>query len=75
MAAQIYKLWLKQLLWQSAILLSLHIQLYEIINFFKLRQTKRNIRVIRVNIRELSSLPMNGYLSRFGSPKLDNSCT
>ena len=34
MAAQICKLWLKQLLWQFAIL-SLHLQLYGIISIFK----------------------------------------
>ena len=46
MAAQIYKPWLKQLLWQSAILLSLHLQLYGIISIFKLHQEKQNIRVL-----------------------------
>ena len=46
MAAQIYKLWLKQLLWQSAILLSLHLQFYGIISIFKLHQAKQDIRVL-----------------------------
>ena len=46
MAAQIYKLWHKQLLWQSAILLLLHLQLYGIISIFKLHQAKQNIRVL-----------------------------
>ena len=46
MGAQIYKLWIKQLLWQSAILLSLHLQLYGIISIFKLHQAKQNIRVL-----------------------------
>ena len=46
MAAQIYQLWLKQLLWQSAISLSLHLQLYGIISIFKLHQAKQNIRVL-----------------------------
>ena len=46
MAAQIYKFLLKQLLWQSAILLSLHLRLYGIISIFKLHQAKQNIKVL-----------------------------
>ena len=46
MVAQIYKLWLKQHLWQSAILLLLHLQLYEIISIFKIHQAKQNIRAL-----------------------------
>ena len=46
MAAQIYKLWRKQLLWQFAILLSLHLQFYGIISIFKLHQAKQDIRVL-----------------------------
>ena len=52
MAAQIYKLWLKQILWQSAILLSLHLQLYGIISIFKLHQAKQNIRVLSYSSRK-----------------------
>ena len=40
MAAHIYKIWVKQLLWQSAMLLSLHFQLYGIISI--LNYTKQN---------------------------------
>ena len=43
MAAEIYKFLLKQLLWQSAILLSLQLQLYGIISIFKLHPAKQNI--------------------------------
>ena len=46
MVAQIYKLWLKQHLWQSAILLLLHLQLYEIISIFKIHQAKQNSRAL-----------------------------
>ena len=46
MAVQIYKLWPKQLLWQSEVVLSLHLQLYGIISIFKLHQAKQNIRVL-----------------------------
>ena len=46
MAVQIYKLWLKQLFWQSGILLSLHSQLYGIISIFKLHQAKQSISVL-----------------------------
>ena len=38
MAAQIYTVWLKQLLWQSAMLLSPHLQLYGVVSIFKLYQ-------------------------------------
>ena len=64
MAAQIYKLWLKHLLWQSAILLSLHLQLYGIISIFKLHQTKQNIRVFYniYHAREISENIKRLYL-------------
>ena len=44
MAAQIYKLWVKKVLWQSVILLLLHLQLYGIISIFKLHHAKENIK-------------------------------
>ena len=46
MAAQNFKLWLKQLRWQSAILFSLHLQVYGLISIFKLHQAKQDNRVL-----------------------------
>ena len=46
MAEQNFKLWLKQLRWQSAILFSLHLQVYGLISVFKLHQAKQDNRVL-----------------------------
>ena len=70
MAAQIYKLWLKQLLWQSAILLlSLHIQFYVIISLFKLHKAKQNIRVLSYLSRKWNIL-----LKKTNYKKAQNVC-
>ena len=46
MAAQNFKLWLKQLRWQSAILFSLQLQVYGHITIFKLHQAEQDNRVL-----------------------------
>ena len=67
MTAQIYKLGLIQLLWQSAILLSLHLSLHGIMNIFKLHQAKQNIRVLKkktkyIKARNLRKKDLCGFV-------------
>ena len=54
MAAQNFKLWLKQLRWQSAILFSLHLQVYGLISIFKLHQAKQDNRVLSYLSRKIN---------------------
>ena len=54
MAAQNFKLWLKQLRWRSAILFSLHLQVYGLISIFKLYQAKQDNRVLSYLSRKIN---------------------
>ena len=69
MAAQIYKLWVKKVLWQSVILLLLHLQLYGIISIFKLHHAKENIRVLS-HLSRMRSIVQNKtkYIKIFMDP-------